>query len=403
MTQERVELARELMSAFAERTGLDSARPQTRYLWTDAFAVCNFFALVSATGEIRFRRLAIELIDRVHHTLGRHRPDDGRGGWISGLDEREGAERPTCGGLRIGKPLPERPAGVRLDPNLEWERDGQYFHYLTRWMHALDVAARITGDHRYHRWSRELAEAAFSGFVSDGGQPWIAWKMSIDLSRPLVPSTGQLDPIDGLVTYSQLESTRRLLAPSAPSLAEPIGQLASMAGERILVTSDPLGIGGLLAGACRLAQLETDESLIQPLYKAALGGLVQYSSGSDLRRSASHRLAFRELGLAIGLAAVAAVDERRDPTVEELRRYLRLREIIESFWIDPAHRQTGTWRDHLDINEVMLATALVPAGYLELPGLGTSSSSSRPISSRSSGFSRNIPGGSRPGFSKPDM
>ena len=39
------ELASSLMSDFLERTGVTSARPQRRYLWTDAFAVCNLLAL----------------------------------------------------------------------------------------------------------------------------------------------------------------------------------------------------------------------------------------------------------------------------------------------------------------------------------------------------------------------
>ena len=41
-----------LMHEFAERTGLIGDAPPQRYLWTDAFAVCNFLAL----GEIELRR-----------------------------------------------------------------------------------------------------------------------------------------------------------------------------------------------------------------------------------------------------------------------------------------------------------------------------------------------------------
>ena len=33
------------------------------------------------------------------------------------------------------------------------------------------------------------------------------WKMSIDLSRPLVPSMGHHDPLDGFITYSELQAT----------------------------------------------------------------------------------------------------------------------------------------------------------------------------------------------------
>lgn len=32
----------------------------------------------------------------------------------------------------------------------------------------------------------------------------MAWKLSIDLSHPLVPSEGKLDPIDGLAIYQLL-------------------------------------------------------------------------------------------------------------------------------------------------------------------------------------------------------
>jgi len=71
--------------------------------------------------------------------IGRHRADDPR----RGLDQR--ARRGgRLGGLRIGKPLPERGAGEPVDERLEWDRDGQYFHYLTKWMHALDQVARAT-------------------------------------------------------------------------------------------------------------------------------------------------------------------------------------------------------------------------------------------------------------------
>ena len=73
--------------------------------------------------------------------LGRYREDDARHGWISGLDEENGPLHPTIGGLRIGKPLKERQNAERFDERLEWDRDGQYFHYLTKWMHALSQIA----------------------------------------------------------------------------------------------------------------------------------------------------------------------------------------------------------------------------------------------------------------------
>ncbi len=81
----------EIMLEFAERTGLspEGSSPE-RYLWTDAFAVCNFLGLYRQTGDEQYRRLALLLVDQVHALLGRHRPDDERAGWISGLGEEEG-------------------------------------------------------------------------------------------------------------------------------------------------------------------------------------------------------------------------------------------------------------------------------------------------------------------------
>jgi len=62
---------RQLMTAFAERTGLVGGAPPTRYLWTDAFAVCTFLELERRTGDGRDRALALRLVDPVQ--ARRHR------------------------------------------------------------------------------------------------------------------------------------------------------------------------------------------------------------------------------------------------------------------------------------------------------------------------------------------
>src|SRR5204863_8709141 len=115
-------------------------------------------------------------------------------------------QHPTAGGLRIGKPLKERAAAEPVNEHLEWDSDGQYFHYLTKWMHALSQAAFITGDPAYARWVVELAEAAFEGFGRKTGSDEIVgiyWKMSTDLSRPLVSTSGLHDILDGFITFRQ--------------------------------------------------------------------------------------------------------------------------------------------------------------------------------------------------------
>jgi hypothetical protein len=369
-----LEAALALMTGFAERTGLTSDRPPRRYLWTDAFAVCNFLALARSTGDDRHLELARRLVDQVHQTLGRHRADDRRRGWLSGLGEAEGATHPTSGGLRIGKPLPERRPDEPADDELEWDRDGQYFHYLTRWMHALDQLARCTCEPRYTRWARELAEVAHAAFRHEtlaGGPPRLFWKMSIDLKRPLVLSMGQHDALDGLVTCTQLRRSAVELEPrpEEPMLDEALSGFAAMLGTD-LVTPDPLGIGGLLADACWLAQLldrdaPAGSELIDELLDAAAVGLAHYTRRGEWRAPAARRLGFRELGLSIGLHAVERLPHGRGG-LERLEPFLPLAHIIETHWLHPAHRDGPTWSSHRDINDVMLATSLVPDGYLTL-------------------------------------
>ena len=93
-TPQAAEEAGELMMRFAERTGLASDLAKQRYLWTDAFAVCNFLGLAQATGEERYTEQALRLVEQVHHVLGSYRADDPRTGWISGLSEQEGETSP---------------------------------------------------------------------------------------------------------------------------------------------------------------------------------------------------------------------------------------------------------------------------------------------------------------------
>jgi len=332
--------AAELMQRFADRTGVDDPASHRRYLWTDAFAVCNFIALRHATGAARWGQLAAQLVARVHDVLAPHRDP----------------AHPTAGGLRIGKQLPERPPDAPYDDQLEWDRDGQYFHYLIQWMHALDRLARDSERSELAIWACELARVAHRAFVyAVGNTKRMHWKMSVDLKRPLVPSMGQHDPLDGIVTYLGLEACSDL----GPAIAD----FESMIDPHGLATSDPLGIGGLLVDAYRLQQWsERHGRARRELLDAAIGAAVtSLAMYRDERhdRPAEQRLAFRELGLAIGLAASAWLTDR------ELARHAALRDDITTFWLAPANRANATWREHEDINEVMLATALLPSGFLD--------------------------------------
>jgi hypothetical protein len=384
-------IIRDIMTEFACMTGLFSTGrvPPRRYLWTDAFAVCNFLELYRQTCDEKWRDLALRLVDQVHNILGRHRDDDSRAGWISGLDEQEGKAHPTKGGLRIGKEMNERRANDLFDEQLEWDRDGQYYHYLTKWMHALNRVSRVTGDLNYNIWAMELAKTAYARFVyvpPSSDQKRMYWKMSIDLTYPLVSSMGHHDPLDGFITYNQLKATasKDRGRQTWPDLTEEITELAKICEGKSWATDDPLGIGGLLSDAFKLAQLIIYENveqveMLETLWDSTLQGLRLYEGRSPLRLPADYRFAFRELGLSIGLRAVERLHTlinqndsyfHKTPAlysqVESLMRYLKLREEIEIFWLERTNREVNTWKEHLDINMVMLATSLAPDGYLKL-------------------------------------
>ncbi len=383
-------LVNKIMTEFARLTGLSPASkyPQ-RYLWTDAYAVCNFLELYHQTDDEKYKDLALSLVDQVHNILGRHREDDSRTGWISGLDEQEGRRHPTIGGLRIGKKMNERGPSDPFDERLEWDRDGQYYHYLTKWLHALNRVSRVIGDRTYHMWAIELAKTAHAKFTyvpAKGAQRCMYWKMSIDLSRPLVPSMGQHDPLDGFITYHELQ----MCLPKGPEgsqeqiLKEEISDLANICKGKALLTDDSLGIGGLLCDAYRVAQMIVsgyfeETELLETILSSSLSGLEIFERMSPLEFPVEYRLAFRELGLSIGMRAVKRlhrlVKERPgrfkkslllSKRIEMLLPFTPLVEMIESFWLEGTNREAKSWLDHRDINMVMLATSLAPDGFLTI-------------------------------------
>jgi hypothetical protein len=346
--------------------------------------VCNFLELHHRTGEKMYKQLALRLVDQVHHVLGRHREDDPRTGWISGLDDQKGEKHPTKGGLRIGKELNERESGKSLDRYLEWKRDGQYYHYLAKWMHALNRVSQITGDLVYNKWAIELAKTAHATFTympPFRGRKSMYWKMSIDLSRPLISSMGQHDPLDGFITYNQLQAVASE-DPACGDLKAEIADMFRICEGKEWATDDPLGIGGLLSNAYEVAQLVLNgywkrTALILDLLRSSQAGLEVYLKRKPMQHSADRRLAFRELGLSLGLHAVEKLlelsyekpdlfDEEHGlhSLIEGLLQYVPLIHDIEGFWLEPTNRQTNNWTEHRDINMVMLATTLAPEGYL---------------------------------------
>ncbi len=323
-------IAETLMLEFAESTGLSSNKPPRRYLWTDAFAVCNFIQLYKKTEDISYKQLAIDLVNQVHDILGKHRKDDDREGWLSNEDH------PTRKGLRIGKSLPERKPNEELNEFLEWERDGQYFHYLTKWMIALIKMGEVSKEKKYNIWAVDLMKASES-FIHDDR---MYWKMSIDLSRPLIPSMGQNDALNGYVTFKVIDKHVDV------NLKEQIAKIHRLAQSVRLPTTDPLGIGELLVDAYRLHQMNENPNFISKILNAVKYGLQLFNKNT-------HTLAFRELGLAIGLEALKKL--------KKLHSYWDLGRDIIDYWV--IYQQ---WSEYKDINQVMLATSLEPEEFLRV-------------------------------------
>ncbi len=207
--------------------------------------------------------------------------------------------------------------------------------------------------------------------------------MSIDLTHPLVPSMGQHDPLDGFVTYIELQATAKGLEESTPFDLKPeIADIAKICRGINLTTDDPLGIGGLLFDASRISQLMIKgnlekQGLLERIVDSTLLGLESFAENNSMDYPAEYRLAFRELGLSIGLKGLEnllrGIEENPVPfrrssylhqLIEDLMEYAPLGKAIEQFWIDDKNRKVGTWIDHREINMVMLATSLAPDEFL---------------------------------------
>ena len=168
-------------------------------------------------------------------------------------------------------------------------------------------------------------------------------------------------------------------------LSAAIKSLSALCQHRDWATDDPLGIGGLLFDACRICQLPGEERfsdvrLLEEVIDACRNGLTAFLVSRHLNLPVSHRLAFRELGLAIGLRAlpiIADADQKRqkrdsgaglryDGPLNSFCYTDRLSRRSSVLWMSHAQRHDESWQAHQNINDVMLATALMPDMFLSI-------------------------------------
>ena len=173
--------------------------------------------------------MAQRLIQSVHSILGWTRDGSSR---LLGAT----SSSPLAGGLRIGK-----------EDEFGADGDGQYHHYLTLWMFALNRASFTTLDPAYNTLALQLAKAIHPKFVTrrDEPRPRIFWKMSMDLSHPLVSSEGNLDPFDGYCVFRLLHESRMA---GEEGLDEEIADYKRIMEAKWgdYVSSDPLDLGMML-------------------------------------------------------------------------------------------------------------------------------------------------------------
>jgi hypothetical protein len=232
-----------------------------RYLWTDAFGLVLLISLYEELKEQRFLDEAAWLVAEVDRVLGRRR------------------------GIRIGE---------------EPDRDGQYFHYLAMWLYALSVFGRY--EPAYRAKGIALARDIHGPFVVPGRG--VIWKMQEDLSGPYPGyGFGALDAFDGYVSYRLLDE--EALAGEISEMREIIHKTA-----RDLVITQDLGLGMMLW----MTQFFPEEDWAERQRRRSLAMLdrMWVDEGYFVREPylPQMRFAFTNYGLAVGLQAVGAMQDR---------------------------------------------------------------------------------------------
>ena len=273
-----------------------------RYLWTDAHGLCNLLTLYHVTGDTSYINQSEQLIADVYRILGRKK------------------------GLRIGE---------------EPDRDGQYFHYLTKWIYALNEFGKIKPE--YHEKAVQLVKDIHPHFFKKGRG--VIWKMMEDLSSPYPGyGLGGLDFYDGYVVYKLVDEV---------ALSNEMSDMFSFVQKdyRHFSCTQDLGLGETLW----MTHYFQDEPWAQILRERSVKQLddmwIQKSDGKGFfcRHPASRKVkfAFTNYGVSVGCQAVGIWPER----VNALNNYFK-------------EYKSGDEYDTNSITHVMRCTSLLPGTFL---------------------------------------
>ena len=319
-----------------------------RYLWTDAFGVVNFLTLYKELNEEKYLILAKRLVVRVHDILGWTR--DGKSRLPGATDDN-----PLGGGLRIGKDDASGPDG-----------DGQYHHYLTLWMFALNRLSIASGVATYNDQAIALARAIHPRFFIDrtSSSARMVWKISMDMSRPLVPSQGRLDATTGFVVYRLLQAAAK--EPRVLETEIEDYQKVMRLRDSFDATHDTLDLGMALwiahwyAGEDQWADQLGENCLIaismvyiHP-FDSTNHHLLETIFGDERykTRAVPHRLAFREFGALMGAKCYTHDED-----------VVALTDSVIEVW---GNFINTTVEELKPITMVMYSAALLPTGMISL-------------------------------------
>jgi hypothetical protein len=333
----------------SDEAGLCCDGYQRRYLWTDAFGVMAYISLAEQAKENgntrqkqKYQQAADKLITVVQDCLGKPRSNNEN-------DQMQPDVTSPTGyvGLRIGK------ASSRKVTDYGMQYDGQYWHYVDKWLLALSRAGHVHD-------GIAIAKSVFPHFFDAGPRGTgryggIRWKLSVDATPPpeLQYDRGGAndDTLVALIIFSMLEQQRLEQrsteddkdTATIPSLSKEIELLRqSLHGYKPRVTDDPLGWG------------------LEAMYDQFLYRQPRQSALISLHSHALHishlSLPFRLYGAMIGAQIVGA--DIIAPTVD-------MNSLIERCMMYEANAIQQVSEDHSSINRVMLATVLLSPGCLK--------------------------------------
>ncbi len=278
-----------LMAGFAERTGLSERRDGATSGPTPSRSATSSDS-PAQTGDARYVQLARQLVDRVHHMLGRHRATIGARAGSAASASATARPTPPAAGCGSASRCPS--AGRTSPSTRRWSGTATASTSTTsRSGCTPSTRSRARPESRsFSLWARELAadrarRLHLRGLPGRNGRR-MYWKMSID-SPVRWCLHGTARPA-GRLRHLPAAAARPRPGCRVRRRARPRRRDARLRGDDrrpAVATGDPLGIGGLLTDASRVEQLMPQGALRGPLNCSSPAHGRARGARSTMRRS----------------------------------------------------------------------------------------------------------------------